>query len=89
MQQTFYRPTLVQKLDFKLQNLEELRILICENYEATEEEIEKDVEKIDTDLTLYEKKLSDIKKFTAKFSKDVSLFWLNLNQGQIIVLVTM
>ena len=70
--------------------MEELRILIYVNYDATEEEIEKDVEKIDTDLTLYEKKLSDIKKFTAKFSKDVSLFWLNLNQRQqIIVLVTM
>ena len=38
--------------------MEELRILICENYEATEEEIERDVDKIETDLTIYEKRLS-------------------------------
>ena len=41
--------------------MEELRILTCENWEATDEEIEKAVEKIDTDLTLYGKKLFDIK----------------------------
>ena len=41
--------------------MEDLRTLTCENWEATDEEIEKAVEKIDTDLTLYGKKLFDIK----------------------------
>ena len=40
--------------------MEDLRTLTCENWEATDEEIEKAVEKIDTDLTLYGKKLFDI-----------------------------
>ena len=42
--------------------IEELRALICDNYEATEEEIQKDIDKLDAELNLYEKRLSEIKK---------------------------
>ena len=47
--------------------IEELRALICDNYEATEEEIQRDVDKIDADLNLYEKRLSEIKKNHSNF----------------------
>ena len=42
--------------------IEELRALICDNYEATEEEIQKDIDKLDAELNLYEKRLTEIKK---------------------------
>ena len=37
--------------------IEELRALICDNYEATEEEIQKDIDKLDAELNLYKKVL--------------------------------
>ena len=51
--------------------MEDLKMLTCENWEAADEEIEKPVEKIDTDLTLYGKKLFDIKIIHNKVKTDM------------------
>ena len=42
--------------------IEELRALICDSSVATEEEIQKDIDKLDAKLNLYEKRLTEIKK---------------------------
>ena len=43
-------------------NMEDLKMLTCETWEATDEELDKAVEKLTTDLAIYEKKLTDITK---------------------------
>ena len=43
-------------------NIEDLKMLYCDSWEATEDELDKVVEKLTTDLAIYKKKLTDIAK---------------------------
>ena len=43
-------------------NIEDLKMLYCESWEDTDDELDKVVEKLTTDLSIYEKKFTDIAK---------------------------
>ena len=62
--------------------------MICDNYEAIKEEIQKDIDKLDAELNLYETTLTE-KKITAMFWEGANGSWLNHKQEQLVVIALM
>ena len=57
--------------------IEELKASICKSSVMTEDEIQKDLDKLDVELHQYEKSFTDIKRITVLYWEGAKQSWLN------------